>query len=607
MCGIAGYIDHSFASDKVLRRMTTTLQHRGPDAAGYFQNNIVGLGSRRLAIIDLSGGNQPMSIGDYIMVYNGEIYNFKSLRSTLEHKKIIFKTSSDTEVLLRLFMEDGMQSLQQLNGMFALAIYNQRTNEFWLIRDRLGIKPLYYSIIGKTLVFGSEIKAILAFPTFKRELNTSALDSYFKYRYCVGDETFFKRIQSVPAGHLLYRNKNAQVSINRYWQLKLENHKDDLGEEAYHNRVEELLLAAVKRRMISDVPIGAYLSGGLDSSLITAMMARQQNTTLTTFSVGFKEKGFSELRFARQIAKQYETDHHELLVDQNDYWDSMAELIQIKDAPLGVPNEVPLYLMSRALKKYFTVVLSGEGADELFGGYGRIMASYIDFQRGNTNSFLDFFLKQYNYTTQETLEKFLAQPILAAIGKDAYTEHFWDSKYQQANTLAIQDRIPFMFQTVHLQGLLQRVDATTMGASVEGRVPFVDHELVEYVNAIPFQYKIAWNSPKSSGLIETKKLSSAEFSETHDVPKFLLKKIAETYLPQQIIYRKKMGFPVPLDVWTGSDFGKKSISLLREKKTLNRGIYDKVYVKSAKFSEEMRGMTLWMMVNAELFFREYFD
>lgn len=607
MCGIAGFIHHSFASDNTLRRMTTTLQHRGPDAAGYFLDNVVGLGSRRLAIIDLSGGKQPMHIGDYCMVYNGEVYNFKSLRAQLEQKKVVFTTNSDTEVFLRLFIDGGIKSLQQVNGMFALAIYNQRTKELWLIRDRLGIKPLYYTVTGKTLVFGSEIKAILAFPGLKRELNLSSLDSYFKYRYCVGEETFFKGIRSLLPGHYLYRNKYEQVTLHRYWQLTPEINKDDLGEEVYHQQVEKLLLAAVKRRMISDVPIGAYLSGGLDSSLITAMMACQQQTPLTTFSVGFKEKGYSESNFARQIAKQFKTDHHELLVEQNNYWQSMAELIKYKDAPLGVPNEVPLYLMSRALKQYFTVVLSGEGADELFGGYGRIMASYIEFLRGNTGSFLDFFLKQYNYITQETLEKFLAQPILAAIAKDAYTEHFWDSKYQQAKALAIQDRIPFMFQTAHLQGLLQRVDSTTMGASVEGRIPFVDHSLVEYVNKMPFSYKISWKSPNSRNLVETNKLTAAVFSEVHDVPKYLLKKIAEAYLPQQIIYRKKMGFPVPLDAWSGLDFGKKSISLLREKKTINRGIYDKVYVESANFNEEMRGMPLWMMVNVELFIREYFD
>jgi asparagine synthase (glutamine-hydrolysing) len=601
MCGITGFVSDISDKEDVVRSITDLLHHRGPDDSGYFVDGDIALGHRRLSIIDLSGGKQPMEDEKYVIVFNGEIYNYATLKKALVSKGYSFKTSSDTEVLLKMFAEYGEKSLELLNGMFVFAIWDKVEKKLFIARDRLGIKPLYYANVNGSFVFASEVKSILAFPGFEKELNKKVISSYFQYRYILGEETLFKGIKSLLPGYHLFL-ENDSPRIEKYWELPVATSKNHMSEEECIEKCRSLVTDSVKRRMVSDVPIGAYLSGGLDSSIVAALMAQfDDEKKLNTFTIGFKEKEFNEFEYARLVADRYGIDHHEILLNPDDYFETMDYLIGVKDAPLAVPNEVPLYLMSKYLKDYITVVLSGEGADELFCGYGRIFISYLDFERSGKNDYLKFFLDRYNYVSDSDLGKFLN------VEKSDYTQNIFQDYFDKVADLDIKDKIPYVFQNLHLQGLLQRVDNATMAASVEGRVPFVDHELIEFVSSIPFDQKLKWKDAEAEEFATDNNLSPAEISETYDIPKYLLRKAFEKDLPQEVVKRKKVGFPVPLSKWFGGDFGNYAKKILLDEKTLNRGIFNVDYLKSGNFIDELSGINIWMMINFELFLRKYFD
>lgn len=605
MCGIVGFISDINAREKIIKQMNDLIIHRGPDEEGYFVNGSVGLGMKRLRIIDLISGQQPIHYKSLTIIFNGEIYNYKELKRLLEKKGYSFKTNSDTEVLLKMYAEFGDKSPAYLNGMFAFAIWDEDSQNLFLARDRFGKKPLYY-FNGGDFVFASEIKSILAYPDVKKELNLKVINSYFQYRYIIGEETFFKNIYSLPPGHLMaFNKKQKNLTVKKYWELPVSSNKKDLGMEYYVKETRKKVVDSVARRMISDVPIGAYLSGGLDSSIIAAVMSNlQKSKRLSTFTIGFKEEQYNEFEYARMTSKMWNTDHHEILLDMKGYIASMEELINYKDAPLAVPNEVPLYLMSKELKKYITVVLSGEGADEAFGGYGRIFISYLGWEKTHGKGFMDFFLEKYNYTSSEALSKILRADVNQIIDRDQYTRKIFGSFFDKVTSLEIEDKIPYIFQNLHLLGLLQRLDTTTMAASVEGRCPFVDYELVEFANSIPFKYKIKWNDDLNVNIDD---LPAEDISEKLDTTKFILKSAFKDMLPEKVVSRKKAGFPVPLNLWFQEGFGDYSRKILYDKKTLNRGIYDSSYLKSENLFKDNGGMTLWMMTNLELFIRKYFD
>lgn len=610
MCGICGYTKINDASQdgELIKKLTNLIKHRGPDAEGYMVDEKVALGHRRLSIIDLNTGAQPLRIenGNYTIIFNGEIYNYLELKEKLKSNGYNFKTTSDTEVLLNMYVEYGEDCVKHLNGMFTFCVYDKKRGKLFLARDRLGIKPLFYAKIGEDLVFASEVKAIINYPGFKRELNTKVLNSYFQYRYVLGEETFFKNVLNLaPGSYLQHDLKNGSTKIKKYWDLDPAVNKKDKGEAFYYEKVKNLVTKAVERRMISDVPIGAYLSGGLDSSIIAGLMTKLSKGKVKTFTIGFEERGFNEFEYARLAAEKMGTDHHEILLRPKEYFRTMEKLISYKDAPLAVPNEVPLYIMSKELKKHITVVLSGEGADELFGGYGRIFISYLNYI-GSGKKHLEFFLNEYNYVSDSDLQKFLSTPVRQEIKQGAYTYNIFKARFNKTLGLDIRDVVPYIFQTLHLQGLLQRLDMTTMAASVEGRVPFVDHELIEFVNTIPFQYKIAWNKYGEKEAIK-KKLNAKEISETYDTTKYILKKAFKELLPAEIVERRKVGFPVPLQTWFRNDFSEYARSILEDKRTLKRGVYNDKYIRSGKYLEELSGINVWMMINLELFIRQHFD
>jgi asparagine synthase (glutamine-hydrolysing) len=639
MCGIAGWYDpapEAGGDRQQLLGMLELMAHRGPDDRGVYIQSPVRLGHNRLSIIDLEGGRQPMqdAAGRLTVIFNGEIYNFQELRSELEGRGYGFRTRSDTEVLLAAYETYGTRFIDRLNGMFAFALWDSNQSKLLLARDRLGIKPLFYTILPTdVVVFASEIKALLDFPGVKRVPNLQSISSYLSFRRSLGTDTFFSGIQSLAPGHMLTIS-GGRTTTGRYWSLP-EDKYSSVSAELLFDKTEELFEASVKRRMISDVPFGAFLSGGLDSSAVVAMMAGVTGDPVKTYSVGFPEEGYNELEHARAVAKLFHTEHHEKIMGEDDYFDLISKLILFKDEPLSVANEVALYELSRFLKERITVVLSGEGADELFAGYGRIFRSPFDYQRlldrpvdggyadpryrdavmaryGRTSfdDETDFFLSLYEYVGREQKEKLFTTDAWGAIGKDAFIRAHIETTFSSTPQLSLQDKYLRFFQQFHLENLLRRVDMTTMATSVEARVPFVDHELIEHVSRIPFGYKMPWKSDKDRALAQF--LTSDSISETHDVPKFLLKTIMKKKLPETIINRKKMGFPVPLEHYCGGVFLDRAREILCSPDSTARGQFDTnalgfEFDRIRQNPSHKSALQMWMLLNVELWFRHYID
>jgi asparagine synthase (glutamine-hydrolysing) len=643
MCGITGIFGINKKpkmTDCLLEQMTKKLTHRGPDSVGFRIGDGFALGHCRLKIIDLEGGVQPMSSpdGKVWVSYNGEIYNFREIRDELIGLGYDFKTKSDTEVLVRSYEAFGIDCVKHFNGMFAIALVDLKKNKFFLIRDRLGIKPLYYTIKDGCIIFGSEIKSILAYPGVKREINPYGVSSYLSYRYVLGEETLFRGIFSLSPGRVL-TVANSSFKIDSYWEAPIIIQKEDKGESFYIEKIRELLGRAVKYRMISDVPLGAYLSGGLDSSLIVSLMAEYANEPIKTFTIGFQEEGFNEFEFSRMVASRYRTDHKEILLSSSDYIDLIPKLISFKDSPLSVPNEVPLYEMSKELKKYITVVLSGEGADELFGGYGRIFRSPFDYERvklmrenpgvisGDVKNMLvrnllekykdldfntiqDHFLTCYNYLSLEDKRCFLQEEFNLSLNGDEKMGGFFRSCFKRIEGLSQYDQYMWIFEKIHLVGLLHRLDMTTMAVAVEARVPFVDHNLVEFGLSMPFKYKLRWKSLLHKTMATL--VSSDQISERYDTTKYILRESFRDKLPETIISREKVGFPVPLHKWFGEKFNGYAKEILLDKRTKRRGILDTKQLEKSlneikNFEDHKFGIKIFMLVNLELWARIYID
>ena len=642
MCGILGEVtlQHYNKSSKLFKTALDLQHHRGPDDSDIHEDKNFTFGHRRLSIIDLdSHAKQPMisDCGNYILVFNGEIYNYQEIKEELVVKGYSFHTSSDTEVLLNAYIEYGIECIQQFIGMFAFAIYDRQKETHFIVRDRLGIKPLYYSQDNEKFIFSSEIKSILALEKKERTLDHKAVSSYLSFRYPILNNTFFEDIHSLAPAHYIKLSKD-NFEIIEYWNVadKFKEQKEDKGEAYYQSKLQELLESAVKYRMISDVPFGAFLSGGVDSSVITALMAKNSDDPIKTFTIGFEEEGFNEFNYANIIADKYGTEHREIILSGKNYIETMENLIDYKDAPLSVPNEVPLYLMSKELKKYITVVLSGEGADEIFGGYGRIFRSPHDFERMKeidtlsisdqekrelsenflkkylVDSFdgeIDHFMNIYSYTSFEDKKELLSNNVdLASIEQELIGKFMY--YFDDLRNESYYNKLMYAFEKVHIVGLLHRVDTTTMAASVEARVPFVDHRLVEFAFTIPLKYKLKWSNEQAEEASKT--LMSDKISEVYDTPKYILKKSYEGMIPDEVLYRKKMGFPVPLNDWFGGHFNEYAKEMLLSDEAQARGIYNveniQKWLESDRLSKDHSfAMKIWMLINLELFNKKYFN
>ncbi len=642
MCGIAGIVNfksNTFDTSHI-KTITNSILHRGPDDSGYFTDNNVAFGFRRLSIIDLKHGQQPMETinRQYVIIFNGEIYNFKDLRKKLISFGYVFKTDCDTEVLLNSYQHWGSECLQKFNGMFAFAIYDKKNKKIFIARDRLGIKPLYYALIGETLIFGSEMKVILKYPGFVKSANLEAISSYLTFRYPLGESPVFQGIKRLMPGCMMEFNIDGE-SLEKYWEIPFFDQKEDLGEKYYFDKTEELLSKAVERRLVSDVPLGALLSGGLDSSLIVSNMLKHSPERIKTYSIGFDKAGYDESKYARLVADHFDVDHLSLIFNQNDYIDQLTKTIIHKDSPLSIPHEVALLSICKELKKHTTVVISGEGADELFGGYGRVQRSPMDFKKINfiknnfpkifhksllkamgagnqieswmsVNNHMEHFFSVYNWMPFEEKWDIFSDATMDIINNDKSNIEFWERDFEKVSNGNIYDRILYMFEKNHLICLLDRLDAMSMAASVEARVPFVDHELVEFASSIPIKYKLKWKS--SFHQAKSIFTNSFDASENLDDSKYILRQIGSKSLPPEIPLRKKKGFPVPLDSWIKNGMLKHAQEILLDDKTKSRGLYnhsklEKLISNQQELNYDFWGKKIWMLMNIEIWYREFID
>jgi asparagine synthase (glutamine-hydrolysing) len=568
MCGICGYLSSDASVERaVLERMNATIIHRGPDSDGFFIEGGLGLAMRRLSIIDVAGGGQPIGNedGSIQVVYNGEIYNYRALRAELEKCGHRFKTNSDTEVLVHGYEQWGVAMLPRFNGMFALALWDVGRQRLLLARDRMGKKPLYWHYSPQGLVFGSEAKAVLAAPWVERQIDPVALHHYLTLQYTPDPLTIYRGVQQLPAAHCLVIEADGQPQIARWWQLDFEP-KWTLSEAEVIERAREMLNAAVERRLMSEVPLGAFLSGGLDSSIVVALMAERLREPVKTFSIGFEEAAYSETKYARLIADRYHTDHHEFIFRPADLLRVIDGVITATDEPFADPAALPLYELARQTRHYVTVTLSGDGGDETLAGYRRyvydgVLRPYAALPGWLTQRAVPALTDwlpdtgrlpedRNPITALKRLGQFSAVTPRASLVRwgsyfsqadklALYTDRWRDelrsidtadviaAAYAEAHARTRLDRTLYADHVTYLAGdLLPKTDRMTMAHSVEARAPFLDAEWVEWTARLPGRYK-------TRGL-KTKWLLTAAFAYK---------------LPTEIVRRGKQGFGVPIGLW----------------------------------------------------------
>ena len=598
MCGIYGYISLKEPIEpETLRRMGHALKHRGPDdEAEWIQNSTemsIGLGHKRLSIIDLSpAGRQPMANEDETIwiVFNGEIYNFKDLRKELEKKGHRFRSNSDTEVIIHLYEERGTQCLESLKGMFAFALWDNKTKTLFLGRDRIGKKPIHYSVTPSGIVFASEIKALLQHPDMIRELDLKSLSKYLTYEYVPAPDTIFKSIKKLEPGHyLLYRH--GKVSLSKYWDIPIEDYPiADRTEEQYTEELREILDKAVRDRLVADVPVGLFVSGGIDSGLVAAFAARASQQ-LECFTIGFDEPSFDESRYALQIAQGLGIKPHVKIFHAQEMLRMVERLPDVLDEPLADPSILPLYLLSQFASHKMKVVLSGDGGDELFAGYQTYQAhklvTYYDALPGFMKSALrglasnlpvshgylstDFKIKQFlkgvgvsseirfflwrgAFSNMEKRNLLIPEIQVELQNDNCYEDIF---RYVKESGLTKEmERILYLSMKLYLQdNNLVTVDRASMANGLEVRCPLLDHDFVEFVCRLPMDYKLKGFKTK-----------------------YLLKKAAEGFLPRKVIYRQKRGFGIPVSKWLMGELKELMLDYLSEERIQRQGIFHYPYV-----------------------------
>ncbi|MBU4185791.1 MAG: asparagine synthase (glutamine-hydrolyzing) [Proteobacteria bacterium] len=638
MCGICGIynLDQQPVAMELIRRMNNTLVHRGPDDEGYYFNagkrggeeagklerGNVGLGHRRLSIIDLDSGKQPMGNedGSVQVVFNGEIYNFLELRQQLQGRGHLFMTRSDTEVLVHGYEEWGVECVHRLRGMFAFAIWDEKERRLFLARDRLGIKPLYYYCDEQRIIFASELKAILEDRTILKDLDPEALSDYLSFGYVPGPKTIFKSIRKLPPGHILIQSA-AGTKIKQYWDLKFQP-KPYISIDEFCEQIMETLEESIQMRLISDVPLGAFLSGGIDSSVVVAIMSRLIQDPVVTNSVGFTKREYSELDHARATSKLFATDHHEYMVAP-DAVDVVNKLSWHFDEPFADSSSIPTYYVSKMTRQNVTVALSGDGGDENFAGYRRY---YFDRLENSIRSIFPVLFRQHIigalakiYPKADWLPRmFRAKTLLTNIAHDPVYGYFnsmsyflpemkdkvlnpeikrclmdYDSievfrrHYQNAGSDDPLSRAQYVdFKTYLVDDILTKVDRASMANSLEVRVPILDHKFVELVAQIPSNLKL---NGKTS--------------------KYIFKKAASRLLPDSILNRKKMGFSIPVGEWLKKELRPLVHDTILSKKFEERSLFDTRYVHWLwkQHTSGMRDFTqpLWALLSFELWARKF--
>ena len=630
MCGICGiaipdHLDRDVDS-ALLIRMRDSLTHRGPDDAGVFIDGSVGLGHRRLSIVDLAGGHQPMSNEDgrVWIVYNGEVYNHRDLRPDLEARGHKYQTASDTETIIHLYEEHGPRAVERLRGMFAFAIWDAPRRRLMLARDRLGIKPLYYTLSADGVIcFASEIKALLEARQVGAELNYDALADYAANRYTSGEETLFRGVKRLLPGHTLVWT-NGRVEIERYWDVSFEKPDAQLTEQQYIDGFTELFQESVRLRLMSDVPLGMFLSGGIDSSAIVSAMSGMVSDPIKTFSVAFEEREANELEYARMVSRAFGTDHHEIVVSPQQFFDALPAMVYQEDEPIAHPSSIPLYFVSKLAAKHVKVVLTGEGSDELLAGYDKYRKTVYNLALG----------RAYHNTMPASVRNAVERAILKLNGasrvrqklsrtflclepriEDIYFDNFSvfsramqrrlftrDTRERMlesdpyaaplallagADSSSLLDQLLSADLKTYLHELLMKQDQMSMAASIESRVPFLDHKLVEFAAALPENMKLR-------GL----------------TTKYILRQAMKNRLPREILTRRKMGFPVPVGSWLRNKFSHVVDEYVLNPRALERGIFEPAFVRelvARHNAGENHAERLWALINFEIWQRRFFD
>lgn len=617
MCGITGIVNinkDETAAKHILQKMCAAIKHRGPDEGGEWTHKNIGLAMRRLKIIDMVSGSQPMHNEDKTvwLVFNGEIYNYQELRNDLQKKGHLFATNSDTETIIHLYEEYGENCVDYLRGMFAFAIYDLNNETLFLARDRLGIKPLFYMETGKSFLFGSEIKCLFKHPQMNCSIYHPALVTYFAYGYVPDPDTMIEKVKKLPPGHIL-TCKHGKINIKQYWDVTF-NHSKIYSEDYYIEKILYHLNESVRLRLVSDVPLGAFLSGGIDSSMVVALMAKNMDEPVKTFSIGFENQAYNELEYARMVSKEYGTDHHEEIV-KPDAESVINDLIYQFDEPFADSSAIPTYYVSKMTRKHVTVSLSGDGGDELFAGYDRYFPGSLFKAANNIPHIIRkiLFLKSASILPEwfpgiNTLRHLSCnenERYLRSISKGISTTHDSVFSHDLREKLANTDPSPVMLEYLdkysgsnmltkqqyldiktYLPGdILTKVDRMSMLVSLEARVPFLDHKLVEFAASIPPNVLIKNNDPK-----------------------YLLKKVAERLLPKQVIYRPKMGFAVPIADWLRNEWKEISRDLVLSKNSFIHNYFNPKFVERIFLEHKTRRRNhdylIWTLMVLEMWCRD---
>jgi asparagine synthase (glutamine-hydrolysing) len=625
MCGITGFVDGPFAAEPLtrddgtalLRRMCDVIRHRGPDDEGSWVTDGVALGMRRLSIIDLSTGHQPIFNEDRSVwtVFNGEIYNYRELREELLSLGHSFYTSSDTEVIVHAYEQWGVDAIARLRGMFGIAVWDDRSKTLLVARDRIGIKPLYYAEVNGRLYFGSEIKSLLCAPDVPREIDLEALDHYLSFLYTPREGSIFRGIAKLPPGHVLLW-RQGRLTVREYWrQPAIESFRG--SEQDAVRQLRAVLTDAVRSHMMSDVPLGAFLSGGIDSSVVVGLMSEVSGARVKTFSIGFDDPAFDELPHARRVAEHFGTEHHEFVV-KPDGVSILDELITHFDEPFADSSAIPTWYVSQMARRHVTVVLSGDGGDELFGGYHRYLPHprVVQFDRYSPRALRRMaamaaanlphgvrgrnFLRHVSRDREgryiDSIRFFSAEDKAALLSADVRRRvDTFDAEARLAQHFAAYRHLPWPSQMMHFdaetylpEDVLVKVDRMSMAHSIESRVPLLDNDVIAFAATLPSHFKLK-NGRR----------------------KHILKELASTLLPQDLVDRRKQGFSVPLGVWFRGNLRELFADTLLSSSSLSRGYFQASFVRRL-VDEHVSGrrdhtLRLWQLVVFERWHAHYLD
>ncbi|MEU4229758.1 asparagine synthase (glutamine-hydrolyzing) [Nonomuraea sp. NPDC026600] len=620
MCGIAGIVSTTRPDPALVRRMCEVIEHRGPDGAGFYSDEHAALGMRRLAIIDLASGGQPVysEDGEVVAVFNGEIYNFAELRRDLSRRGHRLRGTGDSECLVHLYEEHGTEMVHRLRGMFAFAIWDRARERLVLARDRVGKKPLYWRSDGTSLVFGSELKSLAQDPRLRREVDPVALDHYLTYKYVPAPWSIYQDVHKLPPGHLLVWERG-NVSVDRYWSLD-SSPRPVLDEEAEEERLRELLLEATRIRMVSERPIGAFLSGGVDSSAVVAAMAMQSHEQVRTFCIGFEDSDYDERHKARMVAERYGTEHHELVVTSN-LLDVLPHIAWHFDEPFADASAIPSFYVAQLSRKHVTVVLNGDGGDESFGGYQRyvrmgqaeripVMPHTLAMPTGRLGDLIADrtvsgswprrlarlmqiaaapparryarLMSQFTHRQKFALYSDELRELLAGVD----SHRLLDEAFERSSAATCLGRILDVDIASYLpDDLLVKVDISTMANSLEARSPLLDHHLMEWAAGLPIALKV-------------------RNGET----KVLLKRAVAPWLPKEILGFPKQGFDVPLAAWLRGELREPAFDLLTDATARSRGMFRPQAVRDL-LQRHVEGadhsVQLWALLQFELWYRAH--